>query len=80
MVRQISALIPEELGKPLLVALILLTPGSFLLLPVLALFRLCTRHGCNGAIRSLRGDFAGVRSEAARLFNHALDALYRRLK
>lgn len=53
MLRQISALLPEALGKSLLVVLILLTPGSFLLLPVLALFRLCARHGCNGAIQLL---------------------------
>jgi hypothetical protein len=72
MLRQISTLVPEELGKPLLAALILLMPGSFLVLPVLALFRLCASHGCNGATQALRDYFVRVRSEVAGLFNHTL--------
>lgn len=72
MLRQISALLPEELGKSLLVALILITPGSFLVLPVLALFRLCARHGCYGAIQQLRGYWVSARIEMARRFGRSL--------
>jgi len=72
MLRQLTALLPEELGKSLLVVLILLTPGSFLLVPLLAFFRLCARHGCHGAIQSVRDYFVGARSEVARLFNRML--------
>jgi hypothetical protein len=61
MLRQISALLPEEPGKSLLVALILLAPGSFLILPVLAMFRLCSRHGYNNAVQSLRDYIVGAR-------------------
>lgn len=71
MLRQSSAWLPDEPGKSLLVALILITPGSFLILPALALFRLCARHGCKGAIQSLRDWMAQARSEAARVFERA---------
>lgn len=70
MLRQISALLPEEMGKSLLVVLILLAPGSFLLLPALALFRLCTKQGYNGAIRLLRDYLVRARSKGVRLFKH----------
>lgn len=48
MLRQFSALLPQGYAKWLGFALILLTPGSFLILPALALIRLCTRREEDG--------------------------------
>lgn len=44
MLRRRLALRPQQLGKSLVIVLILITPGSFLILPLLALIRLRARR------------------------------------
>ena len=57
MLRQISAWLPEELAKPLVVALILITPGSFLILPLLAWYRIYARRDGMNLTQALRNYF-----------------------